>query len=146
MNTENPIRIMSVDDHPLIRQGIAGLASAQADLKLVAEATNGREAVQQFRRIGPDVTLVDLQMPEMSGRDSISAIRGEFPDARIVVLTTYAGTCAGASRRESGRPRLSSEGHASSGTRGDDQGRPRRQQTLSPEVSFQLDEHFRMTR
>ena len=82
---------MSVDDHPLIRQGIAGLVSAQSDLKLVAEATNGREAVQQFRAHRPDVTLMDLQMPEMSGVDAISAIRGEFPEARIIVLTTYAG-------------------------------------------------------
>jgi len=91
MTTDNPIRIMSVDDHPLIRQGIAGLVSAQADLRLVAEATNGREAVQQFRTHRPDVTLMDLQMPEMSGVDAISAIRGEFPEARIIVLTTYAG-------------------------------------------------------
>ena len=89
--TENPIRIMSVDDHPLIRQGIAGLVSAQSDLTLVAEATNGREAVQQFRVHRPDVTLMDLQMSEMSGVDAIGAIRGEFPEARIIVLTTYAG-------------------------------------------------------
>jgi len=89
--TENPIRIMSVDDHPLIRQGIAGLVSAQSALKLVAEATNGREAVQQFRTHRPDITLMDLQMPEMSGVDAIGAIRGEFSEARIIVLTTYAG-------------------------------------------------------
>jgi len=89
--TENPIRIMAVDDHPLIRQGIAGLVSAQSDLTLVAEATNGREAVQQFRLNRPDITLMDLQMSEMSGVDAISAIRGEFPEARIIVLTTYAG-------------------------------------------------------
>jgi len=89
--TENPIRIMAVDDHPLIRQGIAGLVSAQSDLTLVAEATNGREAVQQFRVHRPDITLMDLQMSEMGGVDAISAIRGEFPEARIIVLTTYAG-------------------------------------------------------
>jgi len=88
---DNAIRIMAVDDHPLIRQGIARLVSAQPDLTLVAEATNGREAVQQFRAHRPDVTLMDLQMPEMSGLDAISAIRGEFPEARIIVLTTYAG-------------------------------------------------------
>ncbi|MGO9994387.1 MAG: response regulator [Steroidobacteraceae bacterium] len=82
---------MAVDDHPLIRQGIALLVSAQPDLTLVAEATNGREAVQQFRAHRPDVTLMDLQMPEMSGLDAISTIRGEFPEARIIVLTTYAG-------------------------------------------------------
>ncbi len=91
MTIDNPIRIMSVDDHPLIRQGIARLVSAQADLTLVAEATNGREAVQQFRAHRPDVTLMDLQMPEMSGLDAISTIRGEFPEARVIVLTTYAG-------------------------------------------------------
>ncbi len=91
MTIDNPIRIMAVDDHPLIRQGIALLVSAQPDLTLVAEATNGREAVQQFRAHRPDVTLMDLQMPEMSGLDAISTIRGEFPEARIIVLTTYAG-------------------------------------------------------
>src|SRR5271165_3418271 len=91
MNSVNPIRIMAVDDHPLIRQGIAGLVSSQPDMKLVAEATDGRAAVQQFRAHQPDVTLMDLQMPEMNGLDAISAIRGEFPEARVIVLTTYAG-------------------------------------------------------
>jgi DNA-binding NarL/FixJ family response regulator len=86
-----PIRILSVDDHPLIRQGVAGLVATQADMNLIAEAANGREAIQQFHRHRPDITLMDLQMPEMSGLDAIIAIRGEFPDARIIVLTTYAG-------------------------------------------------------
>jgi DNA-binding NarL/FixJ family response regulator len=85
------IKVLSVDDHPLIREGIAGLVAVQADMSLVAEATNGREAVQQFRTHQPDVTLMDLQMPEMHGLDAISTIRNEFPDARIVVLTTYTG-------------------------------------------------------
>jgi DNA-binding NarL/FixJ family response regulator len=86
-----PIRILSVDDHPLIRQGIAGLLATQEDMDLIAQAANGREAIQQFRRHRPDITLMDLQMPEMNGLDAIIAIRGEFPDARIIVLTTYAG-------------------------------------------------------
>ena len=85
------IRILCVDDHPIVRQGIAGLVGVHPDLSLVAEASNGREAVQQFRALKPDVTLMDLQMPEMGGLDAISAIRGEFPEARIIVLTTYAG-------------------------------------------------------
>jgi DNA-binding NarL/FixJ family response regulator len=87
----NPIRLLSVDDHALIRQGIAGLVAVQSDMSLAAEAANGREAIQQFRAHRPDVTLMDLQMPEMSGLDAIIAIRGEFPDAKIIVLTTYVG-------------------------------------------------------
>ncbi len=86
-----PIRILAVDDHPVIRQGIAGLVAVHSDMSLVAEASNGREAIQQFRTHHPDVTLMDLQMPEMGGLDAMIAIRGEFPEARIIVLTTYAG-------------------------------------------------------
>ena len=85
------IRILTVDDHRLIRQGIAGLVAVQSDMTVVAEAANGREALQQFRAHRPDITLMDLQMPEMSGLDAISAIRGEYPQARIIVLTTYSG-------------------------------------------------------
>jgi DNA-binding NarL/FixJ family response regulator len=85
------IRILAVDDHALVREGIAVLVGTQPDMTLVAEASNGREAIQQFRTHRPDVTLMDLQMPEMNGFDAIVAIRGEFPDAKIVVLTTYHG-------------------------------------------------------
>jgi len=85
------IRILAVDDHPLFRNGIAALLATQPDMSLVAEASNGREAIQQFRGHHPDVTLMDLQMPEMSGLDAIIAIRREFADARIIVLTTYKG-------------------------------------------------------
>ena len=85
------IRVLAVDDHVLIRQGIAVLLGDQKDMALVAEASNGREAIQQFRAHRPDVTLMDLQMPEMNGMDAIIAIRGEFPDAKIIVLTTYKG-------------------------------------------------------
>ena len=92
MNTgTNSIRILAVDDHPTFRLGIAGLVAAQSDLRLVAEAANGQEAIQQFRAHHPDVTLMDLQMPEINGLDAMIAIRGEFPDARIIVLTTYMG-------------------------------------------------------
>jgi DNA-binding NarL/FixJ family response regulator len=85
------IRILTVDDHPLLRAGIEALISSQTDMVVVAECSNGRDAIQQFRAHRPDVTLMDLQMPEMSGTDAIIAIRDEFPDARIIVLTTYAG-------------------------------------------------------
>ena len=85
------IRILAVDDHALVRQGIAVLVSTQPDMTMVAEASNGREAIQQFRTHRPDITLMDLQMPEMNGLDAIMAIRGEFPSAKIIVLTTYKG-------------------------------------------------------
>jgi len=91
MNASSPIRILSVDDHPIVRQGIAGLVSIQPDMILVGEASDGREAIQLFRMHRPDVTLMDLQMPGMNGVDSLIAIRNEFPDAKIVVLTTYSG-------------------------------------------------------
>ena len=85
------IRILAVDDHPIVRQGIAGLVGIQSDMVLVGEASNGRDAIQQFRTHHPDITLMDLQMPEMSGIDSLIAIRNEFPNAKVIVLTTYAG-------------------------------------------------------
>jgi DNA-binding NarL/FixJ family response regulator len=85
------IRILAVDDHPVVRQGIAGFVAIQPDMVLVGEASNGRDAIQQFRTQRPDVTLMDLQMPDMNGLDAIIAIRNESPDARIIVLTTYVG-------------------------------------------------------
>jgi DNA-binding NarL/FixJ family response regulator len=85
------IRILAVDDHSLVREGIATFIAGQTDMRLVAEASNGREAIQQFREHRPDVTLMDLQMPEMNGLEAIIAIRNEFSEARIIVLTTYKG-------------------------------------------------------
>lgn len=82
---------MAVDDHPLLREGIAALISTEEDMELIGEASNGREALDLFRKCHPDVTLMDLQMPEMNGIDAIGAIRSEFPDARIIVLTTQPG-------------------------------------------------------
>ena len=85
------IRILAVDDHPIVREGIAGLVRVQPDMVVVGEASNGREALQQFRTHRPDVTLMDLQMPEMNGLDALIAIRNEVADAKVIVLTTYAG-------------------------------------------------------
>jgi DNA-binding NarL/FixJ family response regulator len=85
------IRVLAVDDHPLLREGIAALIADEIDIALVGEAADGREAVEQFRRLLPDVTLMDLQMPNLNGVEATMAIRAEFPDARIVVLTTYTG-------------------------------------------------------
>jgi len=85
------IGVLTVDDHPLLREGIATLVNAESDMKLVAEATNGQEAIEKFRLHRPDVTLMDLQMPTLNGIEAIIGIRSEFPNARIIVLTTYTG-------------------------------------------------------
>jgi DNA-binding NarL/FixJ family response regulator len=91
MNGEGRIRILCVDDHPLLRQGIAIVIKSQPDMLLVAEASNSQEAIQQFRRHRPDVTLMDLRLPDKSGIETLIAIRAEFPEARIIMLTTFEG-------------------------------------------------------
>ena len=137
----SPIRILSVDDHPLIRKGIAGLLATQADMNLIAEAANGREAIQQFHRHRPDITLMDLQMPEMNGLDAIIAIHGEYPEARIIILTTYAGDVQALRALKAGarayllKDSLHKELLAT--IRAVHAGK----KSLSPEVSFQLAEH-----
>ena len=91
MSNKQPIRVFSVDDHPLLREGIAALVNNQPDMELVGEAATGAEAIQQFKEHEPDVTLLDLRLPDMSGIDVLIAIRSEFPEARLVMLTTFEG-------------------------------------------------------
>ena len=135
------IRILTVDDHPILRQGVAGLIADEPDMTLVAEAANGREAIQQFRAHHPDVTLMDLQMPEMNGLDAMIAIRSEFPEARIIVLTTYTGDVqAMRALRAGARAYLlknSLHKELLDTIRAVHAGR----KSLSPEVSFELAEH-----
>jgi len=91
MNKQQTIRVLTVDDHPLLRSGIVGVINAQPDMTVVAEASDGEEAISLYRQHRPDITLMDLRLPKTSGIDAISGIRSEFPSARIIVLTTYGG-------------------------------------------------------
>src|SRR5215475_225875 len=89
MAADNRIRVLSVDDHPLLREGIGSLINTQPDMAIVATASSGKEAIEVFRSVRPDVTLMDLRLPDLGGLDVMMAIRGEFPDARVIVLTTF---------------------------------------------------------
>jgi DNA-binding NarL/FixJ family response regulator len=136
-----PIRILAVDDHQVVREGIAGFLEVQPDMTLVAEAANGREAIQQFRTHRPDVTLMDLQMPEMNGLDALIAIRAEFHDAKIIMLTTYEGDAHILRAVKAG-----AQGYLLKDTLHSDLLRTIRtvhagKRSLSPEVSFQIAQH-----
>lgn len=91
MNAQSPIRVFSVDDHPLLREGIAAIINNQPDMLVAAQASEGGEAIRMFGQHRPDVTLMDLRLPDMSGIDALIAIRSEFPDARVIMLTTFEG-------------------------------------------------------
>ena len=136
-----PIRILAVDDHPLIRQGIGGLVTDQPDMTLVGEASNGREAIQRFREQRPDVTLMDLQMPEMNGLDATIAIRGEFPEARIIVLTTYTGDAQVLRALQAGARAYLLKNTLHKELLETIRAVHAGKKTVSPEVSFQLAEH-----
>ena len=135
------IRILAVDDHPLLRQGIAGLIADEPDMILVAEASNGREAIQQFRTHRPDITLMDLQMPEMSGLDAMVTILGEFPDARIIVLTTYSGDVQALRAIKAGARAYLLKNSLHKELLGAIRAVHAGRKTVSPEISFQLAEH-----
>jgi DNA-binding NarL/FixJ family response regulator len=135
------IRILAVDDHPILRQGVAGLIADESDMTLVAEASDGREAIQQFRTHRPDITLMDLQMPEMNGLDAMIAIREEFPDARIIVLTTYSGDVQALRALKAGARAYLLKNSLHKELLGAIRAVHAGRKTLTPEVSFQLAEH-----
>jgi DNA-binding NarL/FixJ family response regulator len=140
-DSPHKIRILAADDHELIRTGIAALVELEPDMTLVAEASNGREAITQFRVHRPDVTLMDLQMPEMNGLDAIIEIRNEFPDARLIVLTTYAGDVQALRALKAG-----AKGYVLKGLVNKDLLQTIRavhagRKMVSPEVSYDLAEH-----
>jgi DNA-binding NarL/FixJ family response regulator len=130
-----------VDDHPLLRQGIASLIADEADLTVVAEASDGREAIEQFRAHRPDITLMDLQMPEMNGLDAIVAILEEVPDARIIVLTTYTGDVQAMRALKAGARAYLLKNSLHKELLGTIRAVHAGRKALSPEISFELAEH-----
>src|SRR4026209_1251497 len=142
MTDSSPIRILTVDDHPVVREGIAGLVGIQPDMTVIAQAANGREAIQQFRTHRPDVTLMDIQMPEMNGLDALIVIRTEFPEARVIMLTTYEGDVHIVRALKAG-----AQGYLLKNTLHSDLLRTIRavqagKRSLSPEASVQIAEHM----
>jgi DNA-binding NarL/FixJ family response regulator len=135
------IRILIVDDHPLLRQGIVALIADEQDMTVVAEAADGREAIEQFRAHHPDITLMDLQMPEMNGLDAMISIRGEFPEARIIVLTTYTGDVQARRALQAGARAYLLKNSLHKDLLGTIRAVHAGRKTLSPEVSFELAEH-----
>ncbi len=137
----NLIRILTVDDHPLLRKGIAALVNAEPDLKLVAEASNGKEAIDAFRSHVPDVTLMDLQMPGVDGLEAIDAIRREFPQARIIILTTYRGDMQALRALKAGARGYILKGHVHKELLDTIRAVHAGQKRIPPEIAAELAEH-----
>ncbi len=142
MRTDSgPIGILSVDDHALLREGIAALVNAESDMKLVAEASNGQEAIEKFRLHRPDVTLMDLQMPALNGIEAIIGIRAEFSNARIIVLTTYTGDVQVLRALKAGAGAYILKGHVHRELLGTIRAVHAGQKRIPPEVAAELADH-----